>query len=161
MLNNLWFEMVCPRASDTDIPGFFWYAERNLFIWCSGSLLCFLAFFWFVRGRGLYGDSEILTVSSPHIFSARKACPPHRAVGIAERDLECHHHLDDLLPSPPDASTHAGGAPRAVQHVHKHCHDAHRVCGTLHHPWNWSGHRSSPEWTTPRCVLLCLERVLS
>ena len=30
ILNNLRFGMAYPRASDADISGFLWYAERNL-----------------------------------------------------------------------------------------------------------------------------------
>jgi hypothetical protein len=52
-----------------------------------------------------------------------EANPPRRAVGhtASERELERHRHLNDLLPSPLNASTHARAAlHRDIQDVYKH-----------------------------------------
>jgi len=95
------------------------------------------------------------------IFAEQQARPLHHGMGITERDLECHRHLNDLLSCPAVASTHAGGAhPKNIQHVYKYRHDTHRVCGTLVHRRNRSRHYGGPECTAPLCVWLCLERIL-
>ena len=75
--------------------------------------------------------------------------------------LEWHRHLDDMPPSPPDASARAGDTlPRNVKDVYKRRRDAHRVRGTYFHHWDWSHHSSSPEWTADLFVYICLDCVL-
>jgi hypothetical protein len=80
-----------------------------------------------------------------HILPGRKDDSPRLAVGLAERELKCHRYLDDLLPSPSDASPRAGGAQSGnVEDVYKHRGDTHRVRCTLFHPRNWFHHHSGP-----------------
>ena len=70
-------------------------------------------------------------------------------MGLAQRELECRRHLDDLLSSSADASAStAGPHPIDIQDVYKYCRYAHRVCGTLHHPWYYRRRHRSPEETT-------------
>src|SRR5579863_5052456 len=70
-----------------------------------------------------------------YFYTEREARPARCAVGLVERELEHHRHLDDLLPSHAHASPNTGDAPpRDVQNVYKRRHDVHRVCRTPFHP---------------------------
>ena len=67
-------------------------------------------------------------------------------MGLSERELERYRHPDDMLPSSADASAYARGAlPGDVQHIYKHCYDAHRVRGTLFYPGDLSHYHRRTE----------------
>jgi hypothetical protein len=120
--------------------------------------LCLRAFFPSRSARDHSGGGESLT---QHIFAARQAYPLHRAMGLAERELERHRHLDDLLSYLADTGTHARDSlPRDVQDVFKRRRDAHRIRRAPFHPRNLSRRHSGPRWTAHLCVWLCLEHFL-
>jgi hypothetical protein len=59
-------------------------------------------------------------------------------MGLSERKLEHHRHLDDLLSPATNASTlAASGRIRGVQDVHQYRCDARRVRRTIYHRRHW------------------------
>jgi hypothetical protein len=69
-----------------------------------------------------------------------------RAMGLSERELEHHRHLDDLLSRPTNASTLAASARSRdiVQDVHQSGCDACRVRRALFHPQHRSSRQLGP-----------------
>ena len=112
-----------------------------------------------------------LSTRDPHNSRGRSArqicaerwqsCSSRRGVGLADRQPEYYRHLDDMLPYPAGASTHAGGAlTRDVQHVHKHRGGAHRVrCPDFRHR-DRSRRRDGQELTAHLCIFRYLGLVL-
>ena len=112
-----------------------------------------------------------LSACDPHNSRGRSArqicakrwqsCSSRRGVGLADRQLEYYRHLDDMLPSPAGASTHARGAlTRGVQRVHKHRGGAHRVrCPVFRHR-DRSRRRGGQAFTVHLCIFRYLGLVL-
>ena len=73
----------------------------------------------------------------------KQHAPRRRTMGLSERELEHHRHLDDLLPPPTDANALAASArSRDVQDVHQHRRDDRRVLRALYpHRHRRSRHR--------------------
>ena len=108
--------------------------------------MCLRALISFCSARGRHCGGEHLAW---HTVTERQECFLERFVVLVERGIECHRHLDDLLPYPADARADTGGAPpEVVQHVYQRRHDAHRIRGALFHPRHLSHHHSGPGCTT-------------
>jgi hypothetical protein len=162
MLHNLELAMAYGCPSGIDIPGFLWYAPCHSRCSDSRAAHCcgpwpFSLFFLF-SALGYYTGGVCLTW---HIFTDRRASPPRRAVGHAERELECRCHLDDLLPSSTDASAYARSTlPGDVKDVYEHRRNAYRVRCAIFRPWHRSRHHSRFEDIARPCVWICLDHVL-
>lgn|SRR6267142_745605 len=82
------------------------------------------------------------------IISFKNQASSWRAMVLVKRELEYHHHLNYLLPSPTDAFAHAGGTlPKYhdVKYVYKHRCDARRVRCSVFHPWDRPHRHGGPE----------------
>ena len=109
MLHHLGLTMAYRRISSTYLPGFLWCASCHCAAVHSVEQLTVMrirAFSRIFHFRALDRHAGGVCRTS-RIFAKRQAYPARRAVGLAERELEHHPHLNDLLPSPAHASTHA------------------------------------------------------
>ena len=162
MLYHLGLAMAYRRASGPYIPDLLWYASMTSVLLASwvGSLSLHRALLAMFLCSTL--DHRAGTdCRTSRIYVDRQDHKARRAMGVAERQLEHHRHLDDLLPYSADASSHARGAlPRDVQDVYKYRRDAHRVCRSPFHHRNRSRRHIRPESATRLCVWPRLDQLL-